>query len=204
MQRIMRYLRGSVDLGLTLGGDVSAGLTCYVDANHAGQLDGRISRKSGLYVDGGKATTSFIFYLGNSPIPWKSKKQTRFTATSSTEAEVIALVDATKEASFLSRLCEGMCTTYPTGMPVRVFEDNTSCLKIIMRGTLSERTKHFRVDYFYVTSEMEEGKVELSHCPTKDMIADTFTKSLPCADFVRLRKEFMSNIRQQETKPTSG
>ena len=77
------------------------------------------------------------------------------------------MVDATKEASFLSRLCEGMCEFYSTEMPVRIYEDNTSCLKIITRGTLSERTKHFRVDYFYVTSEMEEGRVELTHVQHK-------------------------------------
>ena len=192
--KIMKYLRGSVNIGLVLGGDISGGLTCYVDANHAGQLDCRYSEKLDLWVDGGKATTGYLFFLGKSPISWRSKKQTRYTATSSTEAEVIALVDATKEASFLSRLCEDMCRTYPKNKPVQIYEDNTSCLKIVTRGTLSERTKHFRVDYFYVTSEMEEGKVELSHCSTKNMLADMFTKALPRVDFTRFRNEFMSDV----------
>ena len=195
VERILQYLNGSTTLGLRLGGDISTGLTCYVDANHAGQNDGCWSKDLGVWVDGGKATTGFVFYLGNSLVSWRSKKQTRQTATSSTEAEVIALVAATKEASFLSRLCEDMCITYPRGRPVRVLEDNTSCITIVTRGTLSERTKHFRVDYFYVTSEMEEGKIELTHCPTKQMIADTFTKPLPVDDFLKFRKQFMFDCR---------
>ena len=68
VQRVMNYLRGSVDMGITLGGDISSGLTCYVDANHAGQLDCRWSKKLNLWVDGGKATTGYIFFLGKSPI----------------------------------------------------------------------------------------------------------------------------------------
>ena len=43
-----------------------------------------------------------------------------------------------------------------------------------------------------MTSEMEEGRVELTHCPTQDMVADLFTKALPRVSFEKLRKEFMT------------
>ena len=192
--RILKYLAGQPTLGITLGGDLGSGLLGYADANHGGEISSRRSRKSGLFIDGGKSTTGYIFYLGNSPVSWRAKKQTRFTATSSSEAEVIALVDATKEASWLSRLCKAICNDYPMDKPVRIYEDNTSCLSIVTRGTLSDRTKHFRVEYYYVTSEIEDGHITLEHCPTSLMIADTFTKALPKSDFIKFRDTFMSEL----------
>ncbi len=200
--RIINYLSRTPDLGITLGGDITPGLLCYVDANHTGAISYKRSAKSGLYL-GGNSTTGYIFYLGQSPVSWKSKKQLRFTATSSSEAEVIALVDATKESSWLSRLCANLCKDYPRNKPVKILEENTSCLSIVTRGVLSERTKHFRVDYYYVTSEVEQGHIKIDHCPTKSMIADTFTKALPRQDFEKFRATFMTPVTLKEDSESS-
>ncbi len=202
VERILKYLGGNQTLGITLGGDISPGLLGYADANHGSEISTKRSRISGLMIDGGKSTTGYIFFLGQSPISWKAKKQTRYTATSSSEAEVIALIDATKEASWLSRLCMQLCENYPADLPVKIYEDNTSCLSIVTRGILSERTRHLRVEYYYVTSEIEGRHVALEHCPTALMIADTFTKALPVSDFIKFRNAFMTDLNQLDERET--
>jgi hypothetical protein len=62
-------------------------LTGYCDADWAGDCEDR------------RSTTGYIFTLAKgagTPISWKSRKQTT-VALSSTEAEYMALSDATKE-----------------------------------------------------------------------------------------------------------
>ena len=66
----------------------------YTDADWAGDIEKR------------KSTSGFIFLLGNGAISWGSKKQA-CVALSTTEAEYVALSQATREAIWLQKLmCE--------------------------------------------------------------------------------------------------
>ena len=64
----------------------------FSDAHYAEDADER------------KSTSGYIFYLGGGPIHWRSQLQ-KIPAQSATEAEYVALVEASKEAVFLIRLC---------------------------------------------------------------------------------------------------
>ena len=67
-------------------------------------------------------------------------------------------------------------------------EDNRSTMLLMKNGKLSsgKRTKHLDVRYFYVKDLLDRGIIKLSHCLSKKMIADFFTKPNPrkeiCAD----------------------
>jgi hypothetical protein len=57
-------------------------------------------------VDTRRSTTSYVFLLGGAAVSWASKKQST-VAFSSTKAEYMACIHATKEALWLRRfLCE--------------------------------------------------------------------------------------------------
>ena len=79
MKWILRYLRGSTDVGWVLdrGVDFSGKLTGYVDSDYAGDLDRR------------RSLTCYVFTLCGSVIRWRSILQST-VALSTTEAEYMA------------------------------------------------------------------------------------------------------------------
>ena len=40
--------------------------------------------------------------------------------------------------------------------------------------------------YFYITDQVKVKQLQIAHCPTKDMLADFFTKPLQGSLFVKL------------------
>ncbi|XP_056695762.1 uncharacterized mitochondrial protein AtMg00810-like [Spinacia oleracea] len=73
-KRVLRYLAGSTDQGILLANTSAAKLTAYCDSDWAGCPSTR------------RSTSGFCILLGNSPISWKSKRQS-VVARSSAEAE---------------------------------------------------------------------------------------------------------------------
>jgi len=77
-KRILKYLKGTIDVGLWYPSDVSLNLIGYSDSDFTGC---KIDRKS---------TSGTCHILGSSLISWHSKKQA-CVALSTTEAEYIAV-----------------------------------------------------------------------------------------------------------------
>lgn len=88
--RIVAYLAGTRDMGVELGGQ-AGGLEGWVDADFGGCLETR------------RSTTGYLFKLCGSPIAWCSKRQGA-TASSTTEAEYVAMSEAGREAVWLRQL----------------------------------------------------------------------------------------------------
>ena len=82
MKWIFRYLRGSSKLCLTFG-DSKLVLEGYVDADWAGDLDGR------------KSTSRYLFTFARGAVSWQSRLQ-KCVALSTTKAEYIAANNAGK------------------------------------------------------------------------------------------------------------
>nr|AAR87214.1 retrotransposon protein, putative, Ty1-copia sub-class [Oryza sativa Japonica Group] len=90
LERVMRYLKGTVELGLHYTG-YPAVLEGYSDSNWISD------------VDEIKATSGYVFTLGGGAVSWRSCKQTILTR-STMEAELTALDTATVEAEWLRDL----------------------------------------------------------------------------------------------------
>lgn len=82
-KQVLRYLKGTVDLGLhyTKG---SIALTTFCDSHWAGNPDDR------------RSTTGFGIFFGPNLISWSAKKQ-HVVSRSSTEAEYLSMALATAE-----------------------------------------------------------------------------------------------------------
>ena len=92
VKRLLRYIKGTINYGLKFKANESDGLNengdelyGYSDANWAGDVDSR------------RSTSGYVFKVANCTVSWSSKKQASVTK-STTEAEYVALSQATQEA----------------------------------------------------------------------------------------------------------
>jgi hypothetical protein len=93
-KRVLRYLQETKTHGLLYCGQDDSNFPepiCYTDSDWAGDTESR------------KSTGGYVFLLCGAAVSWKSKKQSTISL-SSTEAEYVALSEATKEAMWLKRL----------------------------------------------------------------------------------------------------
>jgi len=88
-------------------------LYAYVDADHGRDIDTR------------RSVTAYVFYLGGSPICWKSKLQ-QCVATSSMQSEYMALCAATLQSLWLITIIRTI--GYSKLNPITLLEDNQSCI----------------------------------------------------------------------------
>ena len=91
VKRILRYIRGTMTLGLTLTASTSLEMVAYSDADWAGCPDTR------------RSTSGYYVYLGPSLISWSSKRQPT-VSRSSAEAEYRAVANIVAECTWLRQL----------------------------------------------------------------------------------------------------
>ena len=172
IKRVLRYVKGTLDLGLKFSHSDNFVLTGYSDSDWAGCIDSR------------KSTSGYVFRVGNCTVSWSSKKQS-VIALSSTEAEYIALCSAAQETVWLRNLLSDV-RLKQTG-PTTVFEDNQGAICLSKNPKNHPRTKHIDVKYHYTRDLVERNIMEVIYIPTGEMLADALTKALPRPNFEKLR-----------------
>jgi hypothetical protein len=163
--RILRYVKGTLFHGLHFSAHSSLILTGYSDADWAGDPTDR------------RSTTGYCFFLGDSLISWRSKKQT-VVSRSSTESEYRALADATSELLWLRWLLADMGISHPGATILHC--DNQSAMQIAHNDVFHERTKHIEIDCHFVRHHVHHGTLRLLSVTSDNQTADIFTKS-PCS-----------------------
>lgn len=119
--------------------------------------------------------------MAGGSISWLSKKQPMVAS----EAEYVALSIATQEAVWLRRLFAGL--KVGPQEPTPLMEDNQGTIAMARNPVSHARTKHIDIRYHYLREAVKEGTINLSYCPTEDMIADLLTKPLSRGRFETLR-----------------
>ena len=173
--RVVQYLCGTRDYGLRMSLDTGvAQLLIWSDSDWAGCLDTR------------KSTSGYVVMFLGCAIAWKSKRQPGGPARSSTEAELIALDQAVREALWLRKL--GPPLGIPGSERPRIHEDNESCLAIAKGSRWSHASKHMDVKFHAVRYDVLSNKVELVGVRSEDNLADLFTKPLARVKFEKFRE----------------
>jgi hypothetical protein len=162
-KRVLRYLKGTIDKKLIYRKNQD-NLTCYVDADWA---NCEIDRRS---------YTGSTFILSGAAFSWESRKQ-RTVALSSTEAEYMALSDASKEAVFLIGYLKEL--GFQSLANVVVFNDNQGAGKLTENSVYHARSKHIDVRYHFIRDAVKKHPIKILYLPTEKMIADVLTKALP-------------------------
>lgn len=182
--RVLRYIKGTKSLRLSfggIGGVSSPYLQGYSDSDYAGD---HIDRHS---------VSGHIFFLNMGPVSWTSAKQ-RCVATSTTEAEYIALCEASKQGQWLRALLQEIGRPKllgGRGHQVQLFGDNQASLAIAADPMSHRRTKHIDVRYHYVRQLISFGKMRVDYVPTEEMPADALTKPLALPNLSRCTKGFL-------------
>jgi hypothetical protein len=162
-KRVLRYLKGTIDKKLIYRKNQD-NLTCYVDADW---VNCEIDRRS---------YTGSTFILSGAAFSWESRKQ-RTVALSSTEAEYMALSDASKEAVFLIGYLKEL--GFQSLANVVVFNDNQGAGKLTENSVYHARSKHIDVRYHFIRDAVKKHPIKILYLPTEKMIADVLTKALP-------------------------
>ena len=91
-KRVLRYLKGTSTLGITYRKPPMK-LSALSDADWAGDVNTR------------RSTTRYVVMLNNGAIAWRSKRQVT-VALSTTEAEYVALAEATTELTWMPQFLQ--------------------------------------------------------------------------------------------------
>ncbi|XP_065354574.1 uncharacterized protein LOC135949041 [Calliphora vicina] len=84
VKRVLRYIAGTKEYGITYTADNNLKFECYSDADFGGCLKT------------GRSTSGIVIKYAGAVISWISQRQP-IVATSTTEAEIVAATEATKE-----------------------------------------------------------------------------------------------------------
>ena len=76
-----------------------------------------------------------------------------------------------------------------TEEPTEILEDNQGAIAMAKNPVGHKRTKHIDIKHHFIRETIQAGTIVLTYCPTKSMVADTFTKALPRDQFKNLRRE---------------
>lgn len=175
LKRILRYIKGTLDIGLEYrGGDREEPLVAYSDADWGNDVNDRRS------ISGG------ILKVFGSTVMWMTRKQ-QTVALSSTEAEFMALCITACDGIWLRRMLNDLGIVVEGA--VTYYEDNQSCIRVAEEPKDSRRLKHVDIKYNFIRELVQEGKIQISYIPTEQQLADLMTKGLPASAFNRLRED---------------
>ena len=181
VNHLLRYLKGTCNLGLTFSKSSSQGainqLWGFVDSDWAGCQDTR------------KSTSGYALMLNGAAISWKSKLQT-VVALSTAEAEFVAASSMVQEVIYARKLLDNL--GFPQTAPTEVFEDNSTCIAW-SEGSIggSDKAKHIDLREHFVHDAVKKDVLKLVVISSADNVADLLTKPLSKAPFQLLRKRIM-------------
>jgi hypothetical protein len=186
VKRILRYLKGTLHLGLQLSpaatGQVLS-LYGFCDADWAADPDDR------------RSVSGSALYFGPNLISWWSRKQT-VVARSSAEAEYRSLALTAAEILWVQTLLHELHVPLAAST---IYCDNQSTVAMAHNPVLHARTKHMEIDLFFVREKVLAKQLSVVHIPGQDQIADILTKPLSVDKFLAFRSKL--KVASKEPHP---
>ena len=161
LERIFIYLSSTRNLTLRLGGNEVNRFVTYTDSDWA---EDRIGRKS---------TGGYIIMFGKGPIAWRSFSQ-KTVAKSTCEAEYVALCEGIRELIWARQMLEH----FGAKPSVKIFSDSEPAIESFKNPTNVERLKHVDINFHFIRDFAKSQGLEVNYIPSKDNLADIFTKPL--------------------------
>ena len=168
LKRVMKYVIDTKNYGLKMSpkmmnADGNMEVVLFSDSDWAGDKETRMS------------VTGYCVFLQGCPISWKSKGQTSVTLSSS-EAELMALSEATKEIRFIYELLISMKINVKIPIVCRV--DNVGAIFMAENVTATPKSKHIDTRAKFVTQFVDDGFLKIIFVKTAENVSDMFTKNV--------------------------
>jgi hypothetical protein len=164
-----------------------ADFQCFVDAAHASDCKQSTAMRD---LNIAISRTGFLITFAKFPLLWGSKLQTEI-ALSSTEAEYVALSTATRAMVPIMALAKeevkfGVIrkTAIPT-FACTFFEDIKGAVEMANVPKMHPRTKHMNIQYHFFRQFIAQKIFHVKHLAGTHQPADSLTKALDHATFVR-------------------
>lgn len=183
VDRVIVYLYRTRYQGIRYGQNEGAELMICGDASFA---DDTLTRRS---------SQGYIITLFGGAIIWKAARQSTVT-TSTTEAELLALEQVSKEAMALKRLFGEL--TLDLGNCWRIFCDNQQTIRLVVADNerVSTKLRHVDIQNMWLRQEHAKGSFQIEYLETSSMPADGLTKNLSKQQF----KKFKAQLRLVDTR----
>ena len=173
--RLVQYLHGTRAMTLRFSQTASLESSFFgtCDAAHNVTQDSR-------------GITGWAYQLSQGAISWKCRTQ-GLTALSSTEAELIAVDEAAREAQYLHKLLQDFDIKVSDILPTFLGQDNMSTIALIKSSHWNARTKHVSLRFHHTGNLQRNGEIKTAYLSTDQMPADMLTKPLAAEAFRRHR-----------------
>jgi histone deacetylase 1/2 len=126
-------------------------------------------------------------FFGPNSISWSAKKQAT-VSRSSTEAEYKSVANATAEVVWMESLLAKLGVQL-TQTPC-LWCDNLGATYLSANPIFHAGAKHIKIDFHFVRERVLRKQLKIRLIPSKDQVADSFTKPLPYRAF----EEFKHNL----------
>ncbi|KAJ9567153.1 hypothetical protein OSB04_003119 [Centaurea solstitialis] len=164
INRVFKYLKGTMDYGLTYSGFPSV-LEGYSDGSWITNKEDHSS------------TSGWVFILGGGAICWASKKQTCITA-STMESEFVALAAAGKEAEWLRNLIYEIPLGNRQISSISIRCDSQATLARAYSEVYNGKSRHLGVRHSMIRDYITNGVISVVFVKTQHNLADHLTKGL--------------------------
>ncbi|KAJ0468434.1 putative RNA-directed DNA polymerase [Helianthus annuus] len=171
-KRILRYIAGTMNMGLWYERGEQVVLVGYTDSDWAGSIDDR------------KIISASVFSVGSAAVTWSSKKQD-IVALSTTEAEYVSATAAACQATWMRKILIELGLEQEG--ETRIFCDNTSAVFLSKNQAYHNRSKHIDTRFHFIRNLVEGRQIELQPCTSQEQLADILTKPLGTEEFMYLR-----------------
>nr|GEY12550.1 ribonuclease H-like domain-containing protein [Tanacetum cinerariifolium] len=152
MKCVLRYLRGTTDIGLQLFRSTTSHLIAYYDADCAGCPATR------------RSTSGYCVFLGDNLLTWSFKRQDTLYRYS-VEAEYCGVANVVAETSWIRNLLRELYTSLFT--TTLVYCDNVSVVYMYANPVQHQRTKHIEIAIYFVRDKVAACHVRVLHVPSR-------------------------------------
>ncbi len=123
-------------------------------------------------------------------VAWSSKQ--KLVTKSSTKSELVACSDSLVYRLIIRNILDELSIPHNG---ITLHQDNEATIKLIKSPrSMSIRTKHISIRYFFIRDIITRKSINLVHTRTLEMIADILTKPLQGKLFLNLREKLMGGI----------
>ena len=150
LRRVLQYLRGTIDLVLTIGADGITKMKSWVDVSYGTHDDCRSHTGAAISFGWGILLT-------------KCQKQ-KLNTKSTTEGEIVGVSDFFPNMISARMLLEEQGFTLKENI---LYQDNQIAIKIEKNGKRSsgQKTKHMNNRYFFIKDRLNTEEITVEYCP---------------------------------------